>query len=156
MKVKAAPLPPTEQPATSPTMSHMDKSPPAHAKPSGDRSPTVHEGSSVNMATSAIRHQESCHNSHSSVNIAVPDNIGAELLERVRRDTGLSYDKCVVAMRTILGHIQDRVPPVKSVMDSILKQVVQPETVSFLSIDALLTQNHYVDKIDKFNVSLII
>ncbi|XP_010850267.1 PREDICTED: NCK-interacting protein with SH3 domain, partial [Bison bison bison] len=48
---------------------------------------------------------------------AVPRTIGAELMELVRRNTGLSHELCRVAIGVVVGHIQASVPACSPVME---------------------------------------
>ncbi|ESP03425.1 hypothetical protein LOTGIDRAFT_137389 [Lottia gigantea] len=56
-----------------------------------------------------------------SKNLHIPSNIGSELIEEIRINTGLSFDKSKVALETVLGYIGFKVPPLSSAMDDIFK-----------------------------------
>lgn len=56
---------------------------------------------------------------------AVPKTIGAELMELVRRNTGLSHELCRVAIGVVVGHIQASVPASSPVMEQVLLSLVE-------------------------------
>lgn len=55
----------------------------------------------------------------------VPKTIGAELMELVRRNTGLSHALCRVAIGVVVGHIQACVPASSPVMEQVLLSLVE-------------------------------
>uniref|UniRef100_E1BG80 NCK interacting protein with SH3 domain n=1 Tax=Bos taurus TaxID=9913 RepID=E1BG80_BOVIN len=59
---------------------------------------------------------------------AVPRTIGAELMELVRRNTGLSHELCRVAIGVVVGHIQASVPASSPVMEQVLLSLVEGKT----------------------------
>ncbi|XP_024100417.1 NCK-interacting protein with SH3 domain isoform X3 [Pongo pygmaeus] len=61
---------------------------------------------------------------------AVPRTIGAELMELVRRNTGLSHELCRVAIGVIVGHIQASVPASSPVMEQVLLSLVEGKDLS--------------------------
>ncbi|XP_031200731.1 NCK-interacting protein with SH3 domain isoform X1 [Mastomys coucha] len=60
----------------------------------------------------------------------VPRTIGAELMELVRRNTGLSHDLCRVAIGVVVGHIQASVPASSPVMEQVLLSLVEGKDLS--------------------------
>lgn len=56
---------------------------------------------------------------------AVPRTIGAELMELVRRNTGLSHELCRVAIGVVVGHIQASVPASSPIMEQVLLSLVE-------------------------------
>ncbi|XP_005326941.2 NCK-interacting protein with SH3 domain [Ictidomys tridecemlineatus] len=60
----------------------------------------------------------------------VPRTIGAELMELVRRNTGLSHELCRVAIGVIVGHIQASVPASSPVMEQVLLSLVEGKDLS--------------------------
>nr|XP_002758364.2 NCK-interacting protein with SH3 domain isoform X1 [Callithrix jacchus] len=62
--------------------------------------------------------------------VAVPRTIGAELMELVRRNTGLSHELCRVAIGVIVGHIQASVPASSPVMEQVLLSLVEGKDLS--------------------------
>lgn len=60
-----------------------------------------------------------------AADIAVPRTIGAELMELVRRNTGLSHELCRVAIGVVVGHIQASVPASSPVMEQVLLSLVE-------------------------------
>lgn len=61
---------------------------------------------------------------------AVPQTIGAELMELVRRNTGLSHELCRVAIGVVVGHIQASVPASSPVMEQVLLSLVEGKDLS--------------------------
>ncbi|XP_021027785.1 NCK-interacting protein with SH3 domain [Mus caroli] len=60
----------------------------------------------------------------------VPKTIGAELMELVRRNTGLSHELCRVAIGVVVGHIQSTVPASSPVMEQVLLSLVEGKDLS--------------------------
>ncbi|XP_071961143.1 NCK-interacting protein with SH3 domain-like [Antedon mediterranea] len=52
---------------------------------------------------------------------AIASNLGPELVEIVRVNTNLSFNKSKVAVAMVLNHVKDSVPSVAMVMDNIIK-----------------------------------
>ncbi|CAM4576814.1 unnamed protein product [Lepidochelys olivacea] len=61
----------------------------------------------------------------SSQAVSVPETIGAELIELVRRNTHLSYELSRVAIGVVIGHIQSSIPATNNVMEQILISLVE-------------------------------
>ena len=55
--------------------------------------------------------------------VDIPEGLGNELIEDVRRNTGLSYPMSVVAVETVLGQIGIKVPEVAVFLDRIFDTV---------------------------------
>ena len=53
-------------------------------------------------------------------NLDVPEKIGPELLEEVRKSTGLSFEKSKIAVETVLGYVGFKVPALEGLMDRML------------------------------------
>ena len=51
--------------------------------------------------------------------IPLPPGLGAGLIEEVRRNTGLSYEKSGVAVETVLGHLGLKIPEIAPVLDKV-------------------------------------
>ncbi|XP_053399452.1 LOW QUALITY PROTEIN: NCK-interacting protein with SH3 domain-like [Mercenaria mercenaria] len=51
--------------------------------------------------------------------IPLPSELGNELVEEIRRNTGLSYKKSCIAVETVLGHMGLKVPEISELMDRI-------------------------------------
>lgn len=51
--------------------------------------------------------------------IPLPHDLGNDLVEEIRRNTGLSYKKSCIAMETVLGQIGVRVPDISELMNRI-------------------------------------
>ena len=47
------------------------------------------------------------------------------MVELVRQNTGLSYEKSRVAVGTVLGHLQEAVPSVAGVMEEIVRTMLK-------------------------------
>ncbi|XP_042521896.1 NCK-interacting protein with SH3 domain [Dipodomys spectabilis] len=60
----------------------------------------------------------------------VPRTIGAELMELVRRNTGLSHELCRVAIGVVVGHIQASVPASSPIMEQVLLSLVEGKDLS--------------------------
>lgn len=58
-------------------------------------------------------------------NIVVSNSFGSELIEGVRRNTGLSYDKSRIAVETVLGLVGCNIPEIANVMDRIFHTLTQ-------------------------------
>lgn len=52
--------------------------------------------------------------------IAVPPNFNSEVVEEVRKHTGLSYDKSCIAVEVVLSHVANTIPQIAGMMDKIL------------------------------------
>ncbi|XP_020653736.2 NCK-interacting protein with SH3 domain isoform X1 [Pogona vitticeps] len=61
--------------------------------------------------------------------VSVPNTIGAELIELVRRNTNLSYELSRVAIGVVIGHIQTSVPAINSIMEQILISLVESKNL---------------------------
>uniref|UniRef100_A0A8C4TNH8 NCK interacting protein with SH3 domain n=1 Tax=Erpetoichthys calabaricus TaxID=27687 RepID=A0A8C4TNH8_ERPCA len=92
---------------------------------SSSRGSPVHSGKAT--ALESEQHQPS----------EVPPTIGAELIELVRKNTGLSYDLSRVAIGIVIGHIQSSVPNIADIMEQILLSLVESKDMS-----AALPQGH--------------
>ncbi|XP_061730235.1 NCK-interacting protein with SH3 domain-like [Nerophis ophidion] len=55
----------------------------------------------------------------------VPPTIGAELIELVRKNTGLSYDLSRVAVGVVVGHLQTTLPGASSDLERVLVSLVE-------------------------------
>lgn len=62
--------------------------------------------------------------------MGVPPSMGAELIELVRRNTGLSYDLSRVAIGVVIGHIQSSLPHTAEVMEQVLLSLVESKDLS--------------------------
>lgn len=57
--------------------------------------------------------------------LVVPANLGNDLVEEVRRNTGLSYKKSCIAVETVLGHLGISIPEVSELMDRVYKTIAE-------------------------------
>lgn len=55
----------------------------------------------------------------------ISEDLALELVELVRRNTDLSYDKSRIAVGTVLGQLRESVPGISNIMDEILKNLIQ-------------------------------
>lgn len=55
----------------------------------------------------------------------VPMTIGAELIELVRKNTGLSYELSRVAVGVVVGHLQTALPQASSALEQVLLSLVE-------------------------------
>nr|XP_057911301.1 NCK-interacting protein with SH3 domain-like isoform X1 [Doryrhamphus excisus] len=61
---------------------------------------------------------------------AVPSTIGAELIELVRKNTGLSYELSRVAVGVVVGHLQSTLPRASSALERVLVSLVESKDSS--------------------------
>ncbi|XP_029948227.1 NCK-interacting protein with SH3 domain [Salarias fasciatus] len=61
---------------------------------------------------------------------AVPMTTGAELIELVRKNTGLSYELSRVAVGVVVGHLQAAVPQASSALEQVLVSLVESKDLS--------------------------
>uniref|UniRef100_A0A3Q3XSA9 SH3 domain-containing protein n=1 Tax=Mola mola TaxID=94237 RepID=A0A3Q3XSA9_MOLML len=60
----------------------------------------------------------------------VPMTIGAELIELVRKNTGLSYELSRVAVGVVVGHLQLTLPQASSALEQVLLSLVESKDLS--------------------------
>uniref|UniRef100_UPI003AAA8AC3 NCK-interacting protein with SH3 domain isoform X1 n=1 Tax=Centroberyx gerrardi TaxID=166262 RepID=UPI003AAA8AC3 len=60
----------------------------------------------------------------------VPMTTGAELIELVRKNTGLSYELSRVAVGVVVGHLQTALPQASSALEQVLLSLVQSKDLS--------------------------
>lgn len=63
----------------------------------------------------------------------VPMTIGAEMIELVRKNTGLSYELSRVAVGVVVGHLQTALPQASSALEQVLLSLVESK-VRFVSM----------------------
>ncbi|KAK3104104.1 hypothetical protein FSP39_024455 [Pinctada imbricata] len=63
-------------------------------------------------------------------NLPMPSNLASEIIEEVRKHTGLSYDKSGLAVEVVLGHIASRLPQTAALMDKIMTTVTETGSTS--------------------------
>ncbi|XP_056129696.1 NCK-interacting protein with SH3 domain-like [Lampris incognitus] len=61
---------------------------------------------------------------------SVPLSTGAELIELVRRNTGLSYELSRVAVGVVVGHLQTTLPQASSSLEKVLLSLVESKDLS--------------------------
>uniref|UniRef100_A0A8C5DKW9 SH3 domain-containing protein n=1 Tax=Gouania willdenowi TaxID=441366 RepID=A0A8C5DKW9_GOUWI len=60
----------------------------------------------------------------------VPTTVGAELIELVRKNTGLSYELSRVAVGVVVGHLQSTLPQASSALEQVLLSLVESKDLS--------------------------
>ncbi|XP_041836916.1 NCK-interacting protein with SH3 domain-like [Melanotaenia boesemani] len=60
----------------------------------------------------------------------LPMTIGAELIEMVRKNTGLSYELSRVAVGVVVGHLQTALPQASSALEQVLLSLVESKDLS--------------------------
>ncbi|KAL4230198.1 hypothetical protein ACF0H5_010583 [Mactra antiquata] len=60
--------------------------------------------------------------------VNVPEDIGRDLVEEIRKNTELSYKKSCVALETVLGHIGMKIPDLSELMDRIHSTIQMTDT----------------------------
>uniref|UniRef100_A0A4W4HB26 SH3 domain-containing protein n=1 Tax=Electrophorus electricus TaxID=8005 RepID=A0A4W4HB26_ELEEL len=61
---------------------------------------------------------------------SVPTTTGAELIELVRKNTGLSYDMSRVAVGVVVGHLQATIPKAAADLEQVLLSLVESKDMS--------------------------
>ena len=112
------------QPAVTKTDSSKNTCQPAVTKTDSSTSPFP----SPSKTKSQTQTTESCLVDCKTV--SVPRSLGNDVVEEVRRNTGLSYRKSCIAVGTVLSHIGQHVGDVSELMDRIYKTVVEVEQYS--------------------------
>ena len=56
-------------------------------------------------------------------NLNIPDDLGAQVVEEIRANTSLSYQKSKTAVEIVLGYIGLKVPQLADAMDKIYSTV---------------------------------
>lgn len=65
-----------------------------------------------------------------TVSEPVPMTIGAELIELVRKNTGLSYELSRVAVGVVVGHLETALPQASSALEQVLLSLVESKDLS--------------------------
>ncbi|KAK5615198.1 hypothetical protein CRENBAI_004480 [Crenichthys baileyi] len=60
----------------------------------------------------------------------VPTTVGAELIELVRKNTGLSFELSRVAVGVVVGHLQTALPQASSALEQVLLSLVESKNLS--------------------------
>ena len=132
---RGAPPPPPAPVSISPT-GWGSSSPREISSPGSQSSRTSHGTVTVDQGTSPLRSPHSTpakqerHNSPQACHDhyhdnKVPEGLALDLVELVRRNTDLSYDKSRIAVGSVLGQLRESVPGVSHIMDDILKNLLQ-------------------------------
>uniref|UniRef100_A0A4W4HEY9 SH3 domain-containing protein n=1 Tax=Electrophorus electricus TaxID=8005 RepID=A0A4W4HEY9_ELEEL len=69
-------------------------------------------------------------NSSPTRSASVPTTTGAELIELVRKNTGLSYDMSRVAVGVVVGHLQATIPKAAADLEQVLLSLVESKDMS--------------------------
>jgi hypothetical protein len=67
--------------------------------------------------------------------VELPEKIGPELVEEVRKNTGLSFDKSKMAVETVLGYVGFKVPALEGIVDRMLHSLQFGVSSKFCSIN---------------------
>ncbi|XP_056293058.1 NCK-interacting protein with SH3 domain-like isoform X1 [Pseudoliparis swirei] len=131
-RVKPTAPPPDVLASDSPSQPAPAKKSPAPQPPHGTAppsQPTVEEQpeSDWPVAPPSIAESPACSPTTSE---PVPMTIGAELIELVRRNTGLSYELSRVAVGVVVGHLQTALPQASSDLEQVLLSLVKSKVHS--------------------------
>lgn len=71
------------------------------------------------IKTSSVVQQDNQSELIDASTIPLPPGLGSGLIEEVRKNTGLSYEKSGVAVETVLGHLGFKIPEIAPVLDKV-------------------------------------
>ncbi|XP_076858032.1 NCK-interacting protein with SH3 domain isoform X2 [Brachyhypopomus gauderio] len=125
-RAKAPPPPPSETSSSLPKLQPASKNDPAPQPQlqSITPQPATEDQSEAEfpLATPPVSTSSTSSPTHS---ISVPMTTGAELIELVRKNTGLSYDMSRVAVGVVVGHLQATIPKAASDLEQVLLSLVE-------------------------------
>ncbi|KAM6927766.1 NCK-interacting protein with SH3 domain [Xenentodon cancila] len=130
-RVKPPALPPDVQPSDSPPLPVPAKKSPAPQPPQPtdpaqlavDNPPETEQA----VASLSVTESPPCSPATSE---PVSMTIGAELIELVRKNTGLSYELSRVAVGVVVGHLQTALPQVSTALEQVLLSLVKSKDLS--------------------------
>uniref|UniRef100_A0A3B4YL64 NCK interacting protein with SH3 domain n=1 Tax=Seriola lalandi dorsalis TaxID=1841481 RepID=A0A3B4YL64_SERLL len=130
-RVKPSALPPDAQPSdSSPQPAPAKKSPaPQPPKPTPPLQPAEENQPESEWPVAPPSVAESPPGSPTTSE-PVPMTIGAELIELVRKNTGLSYELSRVAVGVVVGHLQTALPQASSALEQVLVSLVESKDLS--------------------------
>ncbi|KAM9759191.1 NCK-interacting protein with SH3 domain [Menidia menidia] len=134
VKPPAPPPPPDVLPSDSPPQpAPVKKSPapqpPQPAEPPRPVQPKVEEQPDTDWPVAPPSVAESPPGSPTAAQ-PVPVSIGAELIEMVRKNTDLSYERSRVAVAVVVGHLQTALPQASSALEQVLLSLVESKDFS--------------------------
>uniref|UniRef100_A0A8C4EN96 NCK interacting protein with SH3 domain n=1 Tax=Dicentrarchus labrax TaxID=13489 RepID=A0A8C4EN96_DICLA len=123
-------LPPSPAPSLSISTTSLEKSPaPQPPQPTPPSQPSVEAQPESEWPVAPPSVAESTPGSPSTSE-PVPMTIGAELIELVRKNTGLSYELSRVAVGVVVGHLQTALPQASSALEQVLLSLVESKDFS--------------------------
>ncbi|XP_055726051.1 NCK-interacting protein with SH3 domain-like isoform X1 [Salvelinus fontinalis] len=130
-RVKPPPPPPNDLPPSdpSPQPAPSKKGPAPQPQPTPPPQPSTEDQSETDwpLAPPSVAESPPGSPTHSE---SVPGTTGAELIELVRRNTGLSYDLSRVAVGVVVGHLQTTIPQASSDLEKVLLSLVESKDQS--------------------------
>ncbi|XP_029549213.1 NCK-interacting protein with SH3 domain isoform X1 [Salmo trutta] len=130
-RVKPPPPPPDDLPPSdpSPQPAPSKKGPAPQPQPTPPPQPSTEDQSETDwpLAPPSVAESPPGSPTHSE---PVPGTTGAELIELVRRNTGLSYDLSRVAVGVVVGHLQTTLPQASSALEKVLLSLVESKDQS--------------------------
>uniref|UniRef100_A0A8C8HWU8 SH3 domain-containing protein n=1 Tax=Oncorhynchus tshawytscha TaxID=74940 RepID=A0A8C8HWU8_ONCTS len=130
-RVKPPPPPPDDLPPSdpSPQPDPSKKGPTPQPQPTHPPQPSTEDQSETDWPLAPPSVAESPPGSP-TYSEPVPGTTGAELIELVRRNTGLSYDLSRVAVGVVVGHLQTTLPQASSALEKVLLSLVESKDQS--------------------------
>ncbi|XP_041748121.1 NCK-interacting protein with SH3 domain isoform X1 [Coregonus clupeaformis] len=132
-RVKPPPPPPDDlppsDPSPQPAPSKKGPTPQPQPQPTPPPQPSTEDQSETDwpLAPPSVAESPPGSPTHSE---PVPGTTGAELIELVRRNTGLSYDLSRVAVGVVVGHLQTTLPQASSALEKVLLSLVESKDQS--------------------------
>ncbi|XP_064823926.1 NCK-interacting protein with SH3 domain-like isoform X1 [Oncorhynchus masou masou] len=132
-RVKPPPPPPDDLPPSGPSPqpdpSKKGPAPQPQPQPTHPPQPSTEDQSETDwpLAPPSVAESPPGSPTHSE---PVPRTTGAELIELVRRNTGLSYDLSRVAVGVVVGHLQTTLPQASSALEKVLLSLVESKDQS--------------------------
>ncbi|XP_071017563.1 NCK-interacting protein with SH3 domain-like isoform X2 [Oncorhynchus clarkii lewisi] len=132
-RVKPPPPPPDDLPPSDPSPqpdpSKKGPAPQPQPQPTHPPQPSTEDQSEIDwpLAPPSVAESPPSSPTHSE---PVPRTTGAELIELVRRNTGLSYDLSRVAVGVVVGHLQTTLPQASSAFEKVLLSLVESKDQS--------------------------
>ncbi|XP_014023138.2 NCK-interacting protein with SH3 domain isoform X1 [Salmo salar] len=129
-RVKPPPPPPDDlPPSPQPAPSKKGPAPQPQPQPTPPPQPSTEDQSETDwpLAPPSVAESPPGSPTHSE---PVPGTTGAELIELVRRNTGLSYDLSRVAVGVVVGHLQTTLPQASSALEKVLLSLVESKDQS--------------------------
>nr|XP_046196437.1 NCK-interacting protein with SH3 domain-like isoform X2 [Oncorhynchus gorbuscha] len=132
-RVKPPPPPPDDLPPSDPSPqpdpSKKGPAPQPQPQPTHPPQPSTEDQSETDwpLAPPSVAESPPGSPTHSE---PVPGTTGAELIELVRRNTGLSYDLSRVAVGVVVGHLQTTLPQASSALEKVLLSLVESKDQS--------------------------